>query len=407
MTRYYTRGNFLKVAAASGTAFFGGPLLAAAPACAATHNGYVDSLTNRRMTQLTNWINWLAKTGAQGFIGEVEQPNNYNDRSKFTDQAQWAALADTYFTKCDSAGLVYTEQECSEQYYNTPFGGYHASIYRSARDGSKKSVSVPAYQSAVLERHAAAHPGMVGVNFSGGQKFDEGINSNTNPGTYNSLYWFPTANSNPVCPNTGMNSFQFLASRGIKIVRVGFRWERMQPSLNDALNPTELKHLKQCISNASAAGLSVIMDLHNYGGYCISSGRLALNSSALPVSAYQDVWKKLSAEFASEPTVVGYDIMNEPYAYGGIAAGSYGSAGKEWEAITQTVVDALRDLGDTTQINILFFLMLRRPPRKHTKPWIVNGGDIAYTSHDYWDDSSGDYRYDYSYYNRRVAKKGY
>ena len=96
--------------------------------------------------------------------------------------------------------------------------------------------------------------------------------SSFNRGVYDTDYWYPTNNSSPNDPTTGMNSFQFLASRSAKPVRLGMRWERIQPTLGKVLNSTELspsgwlvriKH-SHAEPAAHAKALLAVADGHSY-----------------------------------------------------------------------------------------------------------------------------------------------
>jgi hypothetical protein len=376
-----------------------------------SHGGYTDAITHRALDGLNSFINWLA--GAQGYIGELGIPSNLGQsRDQFApDQEQWRALGEAYYSRCDAAGLWVTAQEASERYYGLSNCGYHASIYLASGDDRHKVISRPGYQSELIEAHLGAGRG---INFSGGQKFDESLMSNANPGVYDTDYWYPTAGSHPVDPSTGLNSFGYLASRGVKLVRLGIRWERIQPSLNNLLSSSELWRYRKALANAEAVGLKVVVDLHNYGGYCTSTGRKALNSSALPISAFVDVWRRLSRAFADNSAVVAYDLMNEPYNHGGIEAGSYPSPQSVWEATTQKVVDAIRARGDVKKVMVPTYGPVRKVAENHATPWITGGGDIAYTAHHYFDhyDGStdgggGTYPISYDDENAYYASKGY
>lgn len=378
---------------------------------AANHGGYPDALIHDSMDDLKEFTTWLGTN--KGYIGEVGFPSNLGrKRSPFApDERQWARLGEAWYAHADAKGLWVTAQEASEQYYDLSTGGYYASVYLSPGDDVHKIINRPGFQAALVERHA--RPGR-GVNFSGGQKFDESLMSNANPGIYDRDHWYPTTGSNSKDPRTGMNSFQYLASRGLTIVRVGFRWERMQPTINGPLSTTELARYKRAVANARAAGLGVVVDLHNYGGYVTSSGRKGLNTAALPTSAFVDVWRKLSAALAAEPGVIAYDLMNEPYNHGGVAAGSFGSPQKAWEAITQRCVNAIRARGDRTRIMVPTYGNVSKAADKHPKPWIVNGGAFMYTAHQYFDHynpsndgGGGDYPVSYQDENAYYASRGY
>jgi hypothetical protein len=129
--------------------------------------------------------------------------------------------------------------------------------------------------------------------------------SNVQHGAYGVDYHYPSE-----------QTLRFLASRGIKLVRIDFRWERIQPNVYGPLDPVELDQLKQTVEQASAAGLKVLLDLHNYGSYYRFDGRQGvrqtIGSATLPLGALADVWRGISATFKDHPGIAAYGLMNEP-----------------------------------------------------------------------------------------------
>jgi hypothetical protein len=380
-----TRRRFLTLAGMLGVALVGRPV--AAHTGDPSHGGYTDALIHEAMDDLNAWIGWLGAN--KGYIGEFGVPSNLGQRREqfYPDQEQWRELGEVYFARLDGAKLWATMHDCSERQL---WGGYYASLYIPNGDQEtraiSRAISRPTYQATLLESHASTPDYLRGLHFTGGDEFDESVNSNANPGVFDKDYWYPGIARDP---ETGLNTFEYLATRGIGVVRLPFRWERIQPTLRDLLSSTELRRYKASVASAAAAGIKVVIDCHNYGGYCTSSGRQALNTPALPTVAFVDLWSRLSTHFQNDPNVVAYDLMNEPYNHGGIDRGSYATAEEAWEAITQRVVNQIRNKGDTKKIMVPTYANVQRTPRKHRKPWIVNGGDFMYTSHHYFDQYTG------------------
>ena len=63
------------------------------------------------------------------------------------------------------------------------------------------------------------------------------------PGTYNTDYTYPTA-----------AEINYFVGKGLNTFRVPFRWERVQPALNSALNSTELSRLDAVVTAATSSG---------------------------------------------------------------------------------------------------------------------------------------------------------
>src|SRR5690606_40639854 len=70
-----------------------------------------------------------------------------------------------------------------------------------------------------------------------------------------------------------IHSFPTRRSSDLALVRIPFRWERVQRNPGQALDATELQRLQDAVTRARNAGLKVIIDMHNYGAYylCDSS----------------------------------------------------------------------------------------------------------------------------------------
>ncbi|AST29232.1 drug:proton antiporter (plasmid) [Ralstonia pseudosolanacearum] len=130
-----------------------------------------------------------------------------------------------------------------------------------------------------------------GVSLAGAE-FGEG----SLPGTYGSNYIYPSADSATYYKNKGMN-----------LVRLPFRWERLQPTLNQALDANELSRLTGFVNAVTAAGQTVLLDPHNYARYYGN----VIGSSAVPNSAYADFWRRVATQFKGNARVI-FGLMNEP-----------------------------------------------------------------------------------------------
>lgn len=110
--------------------------------------------------------------------------------------------------------------------------------------------------------------------------------------------------------------FTYYAGKGLQIFRIGYLWERLQPTLNGPLDETYLGYLISCIDRAYARGRPTLLDCHNYGRRRAlgTNGAVSLIGSAgVPVSALADMYTKLAARVKGRPGLFGYDIMNEPH----------------------------------------------------------------------------------------------
>lgn len=118
------------------------------------------------------------------------------------------------------------------------------------------------------------------------------------PGTVGTDFFFPDA--------TYLDEWR---TRHIKIVRFPVLWERLQPTLNSSLDPTYAGLIDTFLNQASARGITVILDIHNYGLY---RGQ-PFGSAAVPLSAYTNLMSRVADRWRQNPGLHGYDIMNEPH----------------------------------------------------------------------------------------------
>lgn len=138
-----------------------------------------------------------------------------------------------------------------------------------------------------------------GANLAGGE-FDHtaaGL-----PGTYGGNHRY-----------SSLEYCQYIRSRGHRIVRIPFRWERIQHTLSGPLDPTGVGHLKTAVANAREAGLMVLLDMHNYCRYYRLDDVMVMAEQGYTTADFADAWGKLAAEFAAEPGVAAWGLMNEPF----------------------------------------------------------------------------------------------
>lgn len=135
-----------------------------------------------------------------------------------------------------------------------------------------------------------------GVNLAGAEF---GTNM---PGTYNIDYTYPTS-----------SELDYYKSKGLDLVRLPIRWERIQESLNGNINSAELLRLNSFLQSAEDRNIDVIIDLHNYCRYKLNGVYEIIGSPNLGISDIKDLWTKLSYELKDSPNIWGYGIMNEPH----------------------------------------------------------------------------------------------
>ncbi len=137
-----------------------------------------------------------------------------------------------------------------------------------------------------------------GVNLAGAE-FGEG----SLPGTHGSHYVYP----DPRYAGGYTSQDYFIGDQGMSVVRLPFRWERLQPTRRAALEAAELARLTTTVNSITGKGASVILDPHNYARY---HGQLI--GSGIPHADFADFWARLAQVFRGNPRVI-FGLMNEPH----------------------------------------------------------------------------------------------
>ncbi len=376
-----------RLAAVTATAAVGAGLVLTTTAPAVATTDSADALQARVRAELGVFTGWLQANGVQGYIGEVGWSND-------ADAASWNALATKWYADAAAAGLWTTAWSGGEWWGC----GYKLSVYAwstcSTMDGS---LSVARPQASVIEAQAGAD--RRGLNMSGGDFGTPGplevtsSFSNANPGVYNSAYHFDT-----------QQSFNYVASRGISLVRLPVRWERVQPSLGGALDPAEVQRISDAVARASAAGMRVILDIHNYGAYWLSNGsqgvRRPIGSAEVTVAHFASLWANLSTAFKANAGVAGYGLMNEPVGMAGPVA---------WEQASRAAVTAIRDNADPKVVLVPGYNWsgAQQWTSQHPSAWITDA-NVRYEAHHYFDrDNSGAYLNSYAAEVADAEARGY
>lgn len=341
-----------------------------------------DALCGRIREELNAFASWLAANEAVGYIGEVGWPDNSEGEA-----TEWNRIGEAWYEAADAAGLPVTAWSTGAWW-----GDYELAVYRALHGMSQ--VDTPNTQASVIERHLSSGTVLRGVNVSGaefGAQSTEATSSfsNANPGVYDRDYHYDSR-----------ETFAYLASRGVKIVRIPFRWERIQPALGAPLDEGELSRLQSVVDRAHGAGLQVVLDLHNFAAYYLFDGqqgvRRPLDSPELPPDRLVDVWVRLSTAFQDHPGVLAYSIMNEPTE---LPSSDGLTPAQLWERTSQDVVDALRANGDGKTIAVPGYQSsnVRGWASVHPDGWISDpAGNFVYEAHHYFDrDHSGEYSFTY------------
>ncbi|MFK4134048.1 cellulase family glycosylhydrolase [Pseudomonas luteola] len=203
---------------------------------------------------------------------------------------------------------------------------------------------------------------LVGLNLSGA-----GFAPQVLPGVNGTNYIFPVE-----------NYFQQWSARGIKLIRFPIIWERLQPNLGGALDPTYAALIDQTFSYANKHGIQIILDLHNYARY---RGQI-IGAGSVTYEQYQDVMTRIAQRWSGQSSLYAYDIMNEPNG-----ALSY------WPTAAQYGINGIRTVDRTRPIIVegngwaeaTRWAQWNEPLLKLVDP----SNNIIFSAHTYFDANAG------------------
>jgi Cellulase (glycosyl hydrolase family 5) len=372
-------------------------LAAFAPGPAAAQD---DALHRKVLSELDGFSSWLQANDARGFVGEIGWPDQDHD----PEYQQWNGLAEDWYDRADAAGLWVGVWATGEWWHDT----YKLAAYEDRSE--PEGVDSANTQAPVIEAHLSTSSyergiSDAGAEFNGQELEKKSWFSNHDPGRYDRSYHYDNA-----------STFDYIASRGIGLVRIEFRWENLQRRLGGRLYPAELDRLDRAVGAARSAGMNVVLDMHNFGAYYLWNGKLGddekgirrpIGSSKLPIRYFTDVWKRLSSHFGDDPGIY-YGLMNEPV---GLHGKGDLSAAEVWEKASQAALDAIRanDDDNTVMVSGYRYSPVAAWADIHPDGWITDpAGNFLYEARHYWDrDGSGHYDHTYSEEVQDAADRGF
>lgn len=199
------------------------------------------------------------------------------------------------------------------------------------------------------------------------------------PGVLNKDYTYPLP-----------SDILYYKQKGVELIQLPFRWERVQHSLGGALNHTEIGLINQFVDNCNAQQIRVILIMQNYGRYKINGVEHIVGTPTVSAEHFKDVWKKLATTFSHKKNIQAYGIMAEPnnmQGYSWFNAAQYAINGiREADWHTNILVDGENFSNPFTWVKYNDNLKFLRDPIDK----------IYFNAHCYFDaDFSGKYYYSY------------
>ncbi len=100
--------------------------------------------------------------------------------------------------------------------------------------------------------------------------------------------------------------FRTIARAGFDTVRIPVRWDlKTQSRPPYRVEPAHMARVIEVVSQAQAAGLGVIIDVHHYRA-------LVADATGPEAARFLAIWDQIASAFASAPRTVYFELLNEP-----------------------------------------------------------------------------------------------
>lgn len=140
-------------------------------------------------------------------------------------------------------------------------------------------------------------PAYRGVSLAGAEFGADPWGNGALPGQFGIDYIYPNA-----------DEVSYFGGKKMNTLRVPFRWERLQPTLQAAFNADEWARLDGFVKTALADGMTVVLDPHNYARW-----HTGVVGAGVSNAAFADFWSRLANAYKGRPNRVVFALMNEPH----------------------------------------------------------------------------------------------
>jgi endoglucanase len=195
-----------------------------------------------------------------------------------------------------------------------------------------------------------------------------------------------------------VDEIKYYNSKGVKLIRLEVRWDKLQPELGGSLNEDELTWVETFVNQAKQQQMLVIIDLHQRSTYNdLNFGNTGTNPDDLA-----NFWKKFAGRLVQDniPGICGFGIANEPNNEPGFLGMWPNQVNPVIKVISSVDHEHLifvpEDNWDSSALwNADQAAQIQDTPTQQ----------IVFESHSYWDkDASGDYDPDIPPANSVAAK---
>lgn len=175
----------------------------------------------------------------------------------------------------------------------------------------------------------------------------------------------------------------YFKAKGLTLMRVPFKWERLQPQLNGPFAERDINELKNLVWEARKRGMWILLDMHNYGRRKDGGVERIIGDPALTIAHVGNAWRMIADEFKDFGNIYAYGLMNEPHDM---------RSDTPWFDIAQGIIDSIRTTDTQTAI------MVGGPSWSSSREWprvsdnlrllVDPSDDLIYEAHVYFDNTS-------------------
>jgi hypothetical protein len=376
-----------------------------------------DMLSAQMVYEVSNFLTWCSSHGVRAYMGEFGFPfvptptEGAAPYALIGERARWEGLMERFIELMDVNGVPVTYWDANE-YGNAATSAYVYSPSGDYRYVQAGPVNTPTPAGIILERHIGMGAQTAGVAPFRGINYPLGNYGGANSGAFSNMrdtQAYNTAISGtPNTPGLGYNygsqaTAQYLGGRGITVVRLGIRLERLfhgsTPS-TPVINATELARLQQALAWWSAAGIQCIIANFGDGAFSLDNGTQGVSTpigtAGYTVAQFGNMWGLLAQALAGNAGVCGYDVDGEPSL----------CTQANWEAGAQAACTAIRQ-HDTNSFVVIETYAGASVFPNDAAPFVTDtvANKLYYSAH-FYIDGSGVYASSYDTYLNAAAAAG-
>jgi endoglucanase len=170
--------------------------------------------------------------------------------------------------------------------------------------------------------------------------------------------------------NFDEEDYKRLADMGMNVVRLNMWYKVFEDDVKPNVYKAEgWEWLEKNIIWARKYGVYLILDMHAAQGGYQSAGYSGpfWNSSASYRDRLKSLWKAIASRYSNEPTIAGYDLLNEPLS----------PTNQKWITYSQELANTIRSVDQN------HLIIVEQSFADDSQPFVLTGKNIMYDFHYY------------------------